>query len=161
MIDLGILKTVEAFKGLGDDQLAAIQNCSEELEFSQGDRLFAEGQSSSHLWIVLEGEVELRYDRPDGQPNPVEDPISFISKAELFGWSSFMPPFEYKLSAYCASQTSVVVKIEKESLLNLFEDDAAMGLELMSHILRVIGTHFYQFRNGIAKRWGHDITSGW
>ena len=161
MIDLEILKTVEALKGLSDDQLAAIQNCSEELEFSQGDRLFAEGESSSHLWIVLEGEVELRYDRPDGQPNPVEDPISFISRAELFGWSSFMPPFKYKLSAYCASQKSVVAKIEKQSLVNLFEDDAAMGLELMSHILRVIGTHFYQFRSGIAKRWGHDIMSGW
>ena len=161
MIDLGILKTVEALKGLSDDQLAAIQNCSEALKFSRGDRLFAEGETSSHLWIVLEGEVELRYDRPDGQPNPVEDPISFISKAELFGWSSFMPPYEYKLSAYCASQKSVVAKIEKESLLNLFENDAAMGLELMSHILRVIGTHFYQFRNGIAKRWGHDIMSGW
>lgn len=161
MIDLEIMKTVEALNGLSDAQLAAIQNCCEELEFSQGGRLFAEGESSAHLWIVLEGEVELRYDRPDGQPNPVEDPISFISKAELFGWSSFMPPFEYKLSAYCASQKCVVAKIEKERLVNLFENDAGMGLELMSHILRVIGTHFYQFRNGIAKRWGHDIMSGW
>jgi len=161
MIDLEIMKTVEALKGLSNDQLTAIQKCSEKLEFSQGDQLFSEGESSAHLWIVLEGEVELRYDRPEGQPNPIEDPISFISKAELFGWSSFMPPFEYKLSAYGASQKCVVVKIEKESLENLFENDANMGFELMSHILRVIGTHFYQFRNGIAKRWGHDIMSGW
>ena len=161
MIDLEIMKAVEALKGLSNDQLTAIQKCSEKLEFSQGDRLFSEGESSAHLWIVLEGEVELRYDRPEGQPNPIEDPISFISKAELFGWSSFMPPFEYKLSAYGASQKCVVAKIEKESLENLFENDANMGFELMSHILRVIGTHFYQFRNGIAKRWGHDIMSGW
>ena len=161
MIEIEIMKTVEALKGLNDDQLTAIQKCSEKLEFNQGDRLFAEGESSAHLWIVLEGEVELRYDRPEGQPNPIEDPIAFISKAELFGWSSFMPPFEYKLSAYCASLKCIVTKIEKESLVNLFEADAGMGLELMSHILRVIGTHFYQFRSGIAKRWGHDIMSGW
>ncbi|MGB5747602.1 MAG: cyclic nucleotide-binding domain-containing protein [Desulfobacterales bacterium] len=161
MIDIEIMKTVEALKGLSNDQLTAIQKCSEKLEFSQGDRLFSEGEPSAHLWIVLEGEVELRYDRPEGQPNPIEDPISFISKAELFGWSSFMPPFEYKLSAYGASQKCVVAKIEKESLENLFENDANMGFELMSHILRVIGTHFDQFRNGIAKRWGHDIMSGW
>ena len=161
MIDLEIMKTVEALKGLSNDQLTAIQKCSEKLEFSQGDRLFSEGESSAHLWIVLAGEVELRYDRPEGQPNPIEDPISFISKAELFGWSSFMPPFEYKLSAYCASHKCEVVRIEKESLVKLFENDADMGFELMSHILRVIGTHFYQYRNGIAKRWGHDIMSGW
>ena len=161
MTDLEILKTVEALKGLNSDQLVLIQKYSEKIEFNQGERLFAEGENSAHLWIVLEGEVELRYDRPEGQPNPVEDPISFISKAELFGWSSFMPPFEYKLSAYCASQKCEVVKIEKERLVKLFENDADMGFELMSHILRVIGTHFYQFRNGIAKRWGHDIMSGW
>jgi len=161
MIDLEIMKTVEALKGLSNDQLTAIQKCSEKLEYSQGDQLFSEGESSAHLWIVLEGEVELRYDRPEGQPNPIEDPISFISKAELFGWSSFMPPFEYKLSAYGASQKCRVAKIKKESLENLFENDAGMGFKLMSHILRVIGTHFYQFRNGIAKRWGHDIMSGW
>jgi len=161
MIDREIMKSVEALKGLNDNQLTAIQNGSEKLEFARGDRLFAEGEDSAHLWIVLEGEVELRYDRPEGQPNPIEDPISFISKAELFGWSSFMPPFKYKLSAYCASQKCIVAKIEKEHLVDLFEADPGMGFDMMSHILRVIGTHFYQFRSGIAKRWGHDIMSGW
>ncbi|MGD9290498.1 MAG: Crp/Fnr family transcriptional regulator [Desulfobacterales bacterium] len=161
MIDIKILKTVEALQGLKDDQLAAIQQCCEKLEFTQGQRLFSEGDDSAHLWIVLEGEVELRNDRPKGHTSPVDDPISFISEAELFGWSSFMPPFEYKLSAYAASQKCAVVRIAKESLVKLFEKDAGMGFELMSHILRVIGTHFYQFRNGIAQRWGHDIMSGW
>lgn len=161
MIDLKILKTVEALKGLNNDQLAAIQKCSEKMEFNQGQKLFAEGEDSAHLWIVLEGEIELRNDRPEGQPNPVEDPITFISKAELFGWSSFMPPFKYKLSAYGASPKCEVARIEKESLVKLFENDADMGFELMSQILGVIGTHFYQFRNGIAQRWGHDIMSGW
>jgi CRP-like cAMP-binding protein len=161
MIDIEALKAAEALKGLNNDQLAAIQNISEKLQFSEGQRLFSEGEPSAHLWIVLEGEVELRSDRPAGRSNPVENPISFISKAELFGWSSFMPPFEYKLSAFCASQKCEVVKIEKKRLVDLFENDADLGFELMSHILRVIGTHFYQFRNGIAQRWGHDIMSGW
>lgn len=161
MIDIEALKAVEALKGLNNDQLAAILDISEKLQFTEGQRLFSEGEPSAHLWIVLEGEVELRSDRPEGQTNPVENPISFISKAELFGWSSFMPPFEYKLSAFCASQICEVVKIEKRRLVELFENDTDLGFELMSHIIRVIGTHFYQFRNGIAQRWGHDIMSGW
>lgn len=161
MIDIEALKAVEALKGLNDAQLTAIRNISEKMQFTKNERLFAEGEPSAHLWIVLEGEVELRNDRPEGKTTPVEDPISFISKAELFGWSSFMPPFEYKLSAFCASQKCEVVKIEKKRLVDLFENDADLGFELMSHILRVIGTHFYQFRNGIAQRWGHDIMSGW
>ena len=161
MIDIEALKAVEALKGLDNDQLAAIQNISEKLQFAEGQQLFSEGEPSAHLWIVLEGEVELRSDRPEGQTSPVENPISFISNAELFGWSSFMPPFEYKLSAFCASRKCEVVKIEKKRLVELFENDADLGFELMSHIIRVIGTHFYQFRNGIAQRWGHDIMSGW
>ncbi len=161
MIEIEALKAVEALKGLKNDQLTAIQKISEKMAFHRGERLFSEGEPSAHLWIVLEGEVELRNDRPEGRRKPVEDPISFISKAELFGWSSFMPPFEYKLSAFCASQKCQVVKIEKKRLEELFENDADLGFEFMSHILRVIGTHFYQFRNGIAQRWGHDIMSGW
>jgi CRP-like cAMP-binding protein len=161
MIDIEMLKTVEALKGLNDDQLTAIRKCCEKIELNRGERLFSEGEDSTHLWIALEGEVELRNDRPKGQANPIEDPIAFISKAELFGWSSFMPPFEYKLSAYCASRKCAVVRIEKERLVELFENDATLGFEFMSHILRVIGTQFYQFRNGIAERWGHEIMSGW
>ncbi|UCF91203.1 MAG: cyclic nucleotide-binding domain-containing protein [Desulfobacterales bacterium] len=161
MIGLELLREIEAFKGLDDNQLVAVQKCTEKIEFQRGDRLFAEGADANHLWIVLDGEVILRYDRSEGRPNSSADPISFISEAELFGWSSFMPPYQYRLSAYCASRRCEVVKIAKDRLAKLFEKDNRIGFVMMSYILRVIGTHFYQFRDEIAKRWGHDIMSGW
>ena len=161
MISLELLEKTEALRGLDDDQLLAVQSCCQKIEFQRGDRLFAEGEDSDHLWIQLGGEVDLRYERPQGRPTSILDPISFISTAELFGWSSFTPPYKYKLSAYCAGRKCEMVRIEKEHLVKLFEKDAGIGFEVMSHIVRVIGTHFYQFRDEIAKQRGNNIMSGW
>ena len=161
MISLDFLENIELFKGLDDSQLAAIQECSEKIEYQRGDRLFYEGETSNHLWIVKAGQIDLRFDRPEESPTPKEDSISFISEADLFGWSSFIPPYKYRLSGYCASRKCEVVRVEKERLTTLFNKDARVGYLIMSYVLRVIGKHFFQFRDEIAKRRGHNIMSGW
>jgi CRP-like cAMP-binding protein len=161
MISLDFLENIELFKGLDDNQLAAIQECSEKIEYQRGDRLFAEGEESNHLWIVKAGQIDLRFDRPEGRPASKEDPISFISEANLFGWSSFIPPYKYRLSGYCASRKCEVVRVEKERLSTLFKKDARIGYLIMSYVLQVIGKHFFQFQGEIAKRRGHNILSGW
>ena len=107
------------------------------------------------------GQINLRFDRPEGSPTPKEDSISFISEADLFGWSSFIPPYKYRLSGYCASRKCEVVRVEKERLTTLFNKDARIGYLIMSYVLRVIGKHFFQFRDEIAKRRGFNIMSGW
>ena len=161
MIGLELLEKIEALQGLDDDQLIAVQGCTHKIEFQRGDRLFAEGEGSAHLWIELSGEIDLRYERPDDRQSSTSGTISFISTAELFGWSSFIPPYKYKLSAYCASRKCEMLKIEKARLVKLFNEDASMGFLVMSHIVRVIGTHFYQFRDEIVKERGDNIMSGW
>ncbi len=161
MISLDFLENIELFKDMDDNQLTAIQGCSEKIEYRRGDRLFSEGEESSHLWIVKEGQIDVRFDRPEGRPALKEDPISFISEANLFGWSSFIPPYKYRLSGYCASRKCEMIRIEKEELTALFERDARIGYLIMSYVLRVIGKHFFQFRDEITKRKGHNIMSGW
>lgn len=161
MISLDFLENIKLFEGFDDNQLAAIQECSEKIEYQRGDRLFYEGETSNHLWIVKAGQIDLRLDRPEDSPTPKEDAISFISEADLFGWSSFVPPYRYRLSGYCASRKCEVVRVEKEKLTTLFKKDAKIGYLIMSYVLRVIGKHFFQFRDEIAKRRGHNIMSGW
>jgi hypothetical protein len=54
-----------------------------------------------------------------------------------------------------------MIRIEKARLVNLFEKDVGMGFAVMSHIVRVIGTHFYQFRDEIVKQRGDNMMGGW
>ena len=160
MTILDFLEKVDVFKNMDDKQLKEIQGCSHIENFNRGDRLFVKGDESQHLWIVKNGQVDLRLDLSENSEIK-NNPISFISTAQTFGWSCFAPPYKYRLSGYCSSRTCEVVKIEKNRLLELFEKDADIGYQVMSYLVEVVGTQFYQYQNEIAKRIGEGIMASW
>ena len=107
MLNLALLGTIEAFKGMDRGQLSKLQPNCEELGFNQGDKLFTEDDSAEHLWIVLKGRVDLRFELPDRRSTSEEHTVSSVeidkkgSVAQTFGWSCFVPPYKMRLSAYC------------------------------------------------------------
>ena len=160
MISLDFLENVEAFKELDDDQLTAIQDCCEIAEFKRGAKIFATGETPDHFWIVLEGQVNLTWDVPEG-PNLLENTITTLSEGMPFGWSSLVPPYKYHLSAHCASRGCKTVRIPTGRLLQLFEDDAQLGYKVMSKVMSVAGQRFHQLQDEVAKHRGHDIINRW
>jgi hypothetical protein len=103
MVNLDLLDGIETFKGLNDAQLTVLRGLSEKLKFNRNDRLFLQGEDSEHLWFVTNGRIELRDDQAKQSSVAGESPISFISETEVFGWSSFMVPYKYRLSGYCSA----------------------------------------------------------
>ncbi|MFZ5570003.1 MAG: Crp/Fnr family transcriptional regulator [Thermodesulfobacteriota bacterium] len=160
MISLDFLKNVEAFGGLNNAQLKLIQDSSSIEEFKLGDRLFMQDEEATHLWIVKKGQVDLHLEQED-VPADKRQSISFISKAQTFGWSCFASPHNYRLSGYCATQSCEVVKIDKNRLIDMFEKDPVCGYQVMSYLLNVMGTQFVQYQNEIAKCIGDHIIHKW
>ena len=160
MISLDFLENVEAFSDLDDDQLTAIQGCSEIAEFKRGEEIFAAGEISEYFWAVLEGQVNLTWDAPEG-PNLPENTITTLSEGMPFGWSSLVPPYKYHLSAHSASRNCKTVMIPKDRLLQLFEDDAQLGYKVMSKVMIVAGKRFHLLQDEVARRRGHDIINRW
>ena len=70
MVSLDFLEDVDAFSDLDDDQLAAIQECCEVAKFKRGEAIFAAGTVPEYFWLVLEGEVNLIWDAPEGPAMP-------------------------------------------------------------------------------------------
>jgi (2Fe-2S) ferredoxin len=141
MLDLNFLKTVDIFKGLNDDQLHQLMAGGQQKEYQNSNRLFAEGEDADRIWIVTAGQVDLRFDLP-GRPTTAENTIFSITAGRTLGWSSFVPPFKYKLSAYCATRSCNILQIKKEFLLGLFEQDMRMGYRIISNLAGVASTHF-------------------
>ena len=141
MIGNDFLQSVGIFKGLDKNQLSAVQGCCREEEHKAGTKLFGEGEQASHLYIVKKGQVDLRFDLP-GRPTSEKSTISSILEFKAFGWSSLVAPYKYSLSAYCSAQTCEVVKIERQSLARLFEEDNRLGYLVLSNMARVIGKRF-------------------
>ncbi len=166
MTHLELMDRIDAFKGFTDDQLNALKNICTETSFNIGDKLFTEGDDALHLWFIIEGQVDLRFEMPDGRPSSNELTVSSMevknidSKAKTLGWSCFVPPFKMRLSAYCVSRKCKIIKLEKEKLLQMFEKDQSIGYKFMSYIITVVGYRFHQFQDEVAKQKGKNLMSG-
>ena len=160
MIDLEFLESVEAFKELNKDQLTKVQNCAQLVDYNKEERLFKEGDDAKHLWVVVEGVVELRSEAETPEAGASEG-ISFMSGAHAFGWTCFVPPYKYRLSGYCASPKCKAIRFDKADLEKLFDDDPAIGFAVMFYLILTVGTHFQELQDERAQRWGHEIMNRW
>ena len=160
MISLDFLENVEAFAGLNDNQLTAIQGCCEVTDYNRGEKLFAAGETSEYFWILREGQINLTWDRPES-PSLPKSTITTLTSGKPFGWSSLVPPYKYRLSAHCSSRSCKVIKIHRDHLSRLFGDDAELGYKIMSKVMMMTGQRFHQLQDEVAKRRGHDIINRW
>ena len=160
MISLEFLKNVEIFQGLNNEQLAEIIKCSEEEELQHETRLFEKGENAAYLWILKEGRVELRFDFP-GLASSEQNTISSVPEAGAFGWSSIVSPNKYRLSGYSTGSGCKLIKVERESLLKLFEKDPDIGYLVMSNLATLVGARFHNLQEEAARRRGQDIMGGW
>ena len=145
MSDLDFLKDVNSFQGLTDEQLQQIQAGCSQIEFQQGERIFEEGETAEHVWVLKQGSVDLRFELP-GRQTSEENTISIASANETLGYSSLVPPYKYKLSAYCTSRTCDMVQIEKGFLLKHFDKDPGLGFKVVSNLAGVASSHFNQLQ---------------
>lgn len=160
MISLAFLKTVEIFQGLSDEQLSEIMTCSEEVALQDETRLFEKGENAAYLWIVMEGRVDLRFEFP-GLASSEENTLSSISEAGAFGWSSIVPPNKYRLSGFSSAGGGKFIKIERERLLTLFDEDPDIGYVVMSNLATLVGARFHNLQEEAARRRGQDLMGGW
>ena len=160
MMTLEFLEGVDLFKGMDDKRLERILNCCEFADFRRGERLFAAGNDADFLWVVIDGEVELRDEDPgtDAYDNAV---ISTLSEHMAFGWSSLVSPYKYHFSTICISRTCKVLQVERNCLIRLMEEDSEMGYPIMSRLLTLAGQRYDQLEEEIIRRLGQDIINQW
>lgn len=148
MACLDLLQHVEAFKALTEDELAAIDGFCREKEFNHGDRIFKEGDDATHLYIVKQGMVDLRFDLPARETSEAHT-LSTIPENEIFGWSSMVPPYRYKLSAYCVSETCRVMMIEQSRFHDYLREYPDIGYRILSELLKVVGKRFQRLQGSV------------
>lgn len=161
MIQLNFLEKVDVFRKLNDKQLLMIREFAETVDFKRGDRIFAQGEAASRVWIVLEGDVELRTEPVAGQEGQARFVPCFLSETQAFGWTCFVQPFKYRLSGYCASRWCKLIRLNREDLLALFGRDPVIGFRVMEYLLRAVGKQFEQLQDEIAKDRGIEMMSRW
>ncbi|MFP3980486.1 MAG: cyclic nucleotide-binding domain-containing protein [Desulfobacterales bacterium] len=141
-----ILQQTEAFQQLTGQELAPIEEFSELRSFTRGHRLFQDGGSAASLWVLSEGTVDLRFELPGGRETSDEQTISTLGENQIFGWSSMIPPYKYKLSAYCISNQCRLLVIDAGKLMEYFRAHPDIGYRVTSGMIRVVGKRFQQLQ---------------
>lgn len=140
-----ILRHTEAFESLNEKELAPIAELSSIHEFSNGQHLFKDGQSAESLWVISEGMIDLRFELP---ARKTSDEQTLFTQAEnrIIGWSSLIPPYKYKLSAYCVSRKCRVMAVDAGQLMEYFRQNPGIGYRVLSGMIRVVGKRFQQLQ---------------
>jgi CRP-like cAMP-binding protein len=136
-----VLKQTEAFASLEEAELQTIVCFSSIAANEKGGRLFKESQKASCLWVIVSGQVDLRFEMPARETTEAHT-ISTQSSPGIIGWSSLIPPYKYKLSAYCVSETCELVQINGEQLVAYLKEKPQTGYRVLKTMIQVVGNRF-------------------
>jgi CRP-like cAMP-binding protein len=136
VVDAQLLSSVELFRDLPDDELAALAAEAELRELRRGDVLFYEDDEPTELFVVVDGRVAMVNRSVDGR----ESVVALMERGDLFGE---MPLFnaQNRSTDARALDSSRVVAIPYEPLRRLYQahpEQLWQVVRLLANRLRVM-----------------------
>jgi CRP-like cAMP-binding protein len=134
------LAIVSLFSNLTSEQLAQIVPLIEPCHYSQDEFIFEQGAPADNLYVIIQGEVNIRYKAYDG---PVMS-VARVGPGGVFGWSAALGRENYTSSAVC-TEDSRVFRICGRSLHRLIEQDPKTGAILQERLaIAIAGRETYK-----------------
>ena len=130
-------KQADIFWGMNKAFVKAIMNNASQETHESGTRLFIEGDTATHFYILLKGQVKLSI----GETGKV---VYTVNRAgEVFGWSTLIERDAYSATADCTTQTKLM-RLDKETIQKALADDPASGLVFFRRIAEILGNRLLQ-----------------
>jgi CRP-like cAMP-binding protein len=134
----------DLFRSFLPEQVAAISRCASARKLEKGEIIYRPDVKATHVFVLLEGQVELRL--PSG-PSELGFVVSRVSKGELFGIAPFLKSECYTTSALC-TKASKVLFIEAKPLIEMLNNHPLIGLKIMTV---VAGAYFSRYQSLIER----------
>ncbi len=130
------LENCEIFRGMEEETLLRVLAITRKKSFETGEHPFLLGQRADDVFVVLSGRVDLRI--PISVLGSLRD-VTVESKeaGDAIGWSAFVRPHRYRLSARAAEPSELAV-LPREGLERLFAADLRAGWRFMQRMAEVI-----------------------
>lgn len=124
---------LSVFQGLSETQLELLDSMFERVYYEPDELIFEQGQPARYLYILVSGEVVIRYKPYDG-PALV---VSHIQPGGVFGWSTVLSRRVYTSGAV-ALQECNAFRISEVRLHDLCIQQPETGSVLMEHLASAI-----------------------
>lgn len=145
------LSSLEFLKGLTSTDLELLGRFFELSAYVKGTVIFEQGDPAENMYLVMDGEVVIRYKPEDG-------PIMTVTRVQsggVFGWSAAVGNPEYTSAAIC-SMDSAVLSIHGQDIENLCSGNQRIGNVLLGRISQVIADRTRQQRSYNISRRSQD-----
>lgn len=127
---LSIIKGIELFRGLEDDQLQRLAAISQRETYKDGDLIFAEGSPGDSLYIIAKGEVEVQM--RDGQGD--YRATLYLGVGQVFGEVALLDEGVRSAAIAAASPETVVYRLTRAAFQDLCAADLALGFLMMRNL---------------------------
>jgi CRP-like cAMP-binding protein len=146
------------FNGFAPDETKAFLRRCQEKTYADGSNLFMEQSEATTLYMILEGGIELHFERP--QRDNTDTTVASLKKGEAVGWSAIVPPHQYRLSGYCSGKTTLL-EIDRDNLELLFETNYHLAYIFMRNIAVLTGERLHHVQDKLAKVLVNEAVNGW
>jgi len=156
------------FNEVKPDTLESIARMGEISEYKAADVIFRFDEPATHLYGVMEGEVDLSVVFKDKvlkteieyeeaiQASMVEEEKSIIVDSvlpgQIFGWASLVGAGRRTVTAHCA-QASRVFVLPATELKTMFETDNALGYVIMKKLSDIISKRLQKRTEKLIETW--------
>ncbi|MFH1715831.1 MAG: cyclic nucleotide-binding domain-containing protein [Planctomycetota bacterium] len=127
---LPILNEISIFAGLSDKQLRKLVGFLERVRYKSGERVFAEGDQPSYIYIVMSGRVKLVI---GAEQTPLE--LVVFKEGECFGETSVVGIQSHAATTIAVEDTELLV-LSRNTLLSLLKSDLELFSILILNIAR-------------------------
>lgn len=137
MVSPELLRRYPFFGGFDAEHLKALAMAADEVTVEGGVTLFEAGQPASHLYMLLEGEVELHYDVADPIHPELQKHffIEDFNPGEPFGIAAVLEPYVYT-GRVCTRSRSRLLRMDASALRALCELDVRIAAHFMRQVAK-------------------------
>ena len=118
------------FDGLKEEEIRSILDNGYVMRLKEGSRLIREEQMTSTMYLVLEGELEVR--------NENKPPIRRISKSEIVGEFSLLLDTRRTADVYVHSREAMVLSMDEGRLRRKIKSRAPSGVLLLHNLCKLL-----------------------
>ncbi|MCZ6706051.1 MAG: cyclic nucleotide-binding domain-containing protein [Bacteroidetes bacterium] len=128
---LDLLETIPVFEELNSRELQAVERILYRRTFSPGEIIFRQGDPGVGMYILGEGEVEIRSE-------PDQTVLTILGVGSFFGEVSLLN--EVPRSATAAASTECVLwGFFRPELMDLIERWPKLGVKILLHLAQIAG----------------------
>jgi Tfp pilus assembly protein PilZ len=131
-----LLKKIELFKALSEEDLKEILNISREETFPEYKQIFVERMEANAFYIILEGAVKITKSSQESLQKQ-EEVIAILREGEIFGEMAILDDY-YRVATATAHKDTRVLKIDKDSFRKLMQENVALANKLLWVFIKIL-----------------------